>query len=230
VTADSAGVFSTVLGSDLAINISFDGPSWLEVEVDGEVLLPRREMVSAPFAFHAMDADSVGGLPADSYSLATHNHDDRYYMKADLASPGAINDTGNPVDWTKLKNAPGGFADGIDDAGVAGDGYSLDATDGSPTDVVWVDEDGQVGIGTTNPDDPLDVLGYVDATDGLKINGATAFRMDSFNTYLGKDAGWVTGGSDSTFVGGEAGYNNASGYSNTFVGARSGRESVRYFV
>ena len=31
-----------------------------------------------------------------------------------LASPGTINQAGNPVDWTKLKGVPDGFADGID--------------------------------------------------------------------------------------------------------------------
>jgi hypothetical protein len=31
------------------------------------------------------------------------------------------------------------------------DGHSLDASDGSPTDVVFVGADGKVGIGTTNP-------------------------------------------------------------------------------
>ena len=35
--------------------------------------------------------------------------------------------------------------------GGAGDGHSLDAADGSPTDVVFVDNDGNVGIGTTSP-------------------------------------------------------------------------------
>lgn len=35
--------------------------------------------------------------------------------------------------------------------GGAGDGHSLDAADGSPTDAVFVDNDGNVGIGTTNP-------------------------------------------------------------------------------
>ncbi len=35
--------------------------------------------------------------------------------------------------------------------GGAGDGHSLDAADGYPVDVVFVDEDGKVGVGTTNP-------------------------------------------------------------------------------
>jgi hypothetical protein len=36
--ADSAGVLSGLLGADTAIDIIFDGPVWLEVEVGGEIL------------------------------------------------------------------------------------------------------------------------------------------------------------------------------------------------
>ena len=40
----------------------------------------------------------------------------------------------------------------------SGDGHSLDADDGTPTDVLYVDNDGNVGIGTTTP------LGILDLT------------------------------------------------------------------
>ena len=40
-----------------------------------------------------------------------------------------------------------------------GDGHSLDAVDGSPTDAVFVDSDGNVGIGTTSPGALLDIVG-----------------------------------------------------------------------
>ncbi|MGD8628488.1 MAG: hypothetical protein PVH52_05365, partial [bacterium] len=146
VTADSAGVIS-----------------WLEVEVGGEILSPRREMASVPYAFHAMNAvhassaDSLGGVEADSFSVEGHIHDDRYFTESELSDPGTVNDIANPVDWGKLKNVPAGFADGTDDAGGAGDGYSLDAADGDPLDVVYVDNSGQVGVGTTTPERRLHV-------------------------------------------------------------------------
>jgi hypothetical protein len=223
-TTDAAGVFSVVLGSTNPIEISFGGPCWLEIDVGGETLTPRREIVSVPYAYHAMNSDSLGGLACDSYALAghlhddlyvnegqansitgamivdgevtdedisadaaidpskvagtawtsandgagsgldadlldgqhadafapaVHQHDDRYYTETELNSSGSINQAGNPVDWTKLKGVPAGFADGTDNG--AGDGYSLDAADGSPTDVVYVANDGNVGIGLTNP-------------------------------------------------------------------------------
>jgi hypothetical protein len=73
--ADSAGVISAVLGTLTPIAIDFDVPTWPEVEVDGEVLSPRREIVSVAHAFmarsagHASDADSPGGLGAGAYLL-----------------------------------------------------------------------------------------------------------------------------------------------------------------
>ena len=44
------------------------------------------------------------------------------HIKPRLANPGTINDANNPVDWTKLKGVPAGFADGTDDGGTGGGG------------------------------------------------------------------------------------------------------------
>ncbi len=189
VTADAMGVVSVIVGSGSTIGIPFDAPCWLEVEVDGEILSPRRQMVSVPYAFRAMnadnadslggihsgdyivegeigvvtsamiadgsgsglDADMLDGLNEDAFADSGHNHDDRYYRQDELNTVGTINGGANPVDWTKLKNVPAGFADGTDNVGGAGDGHSLDAADGSPVDVVYVDAAGEVGIGTTGP-------------------------------------------------------------------------------
>jgi hypothetical protein len=51
--------------------------------------------------------------------------------------------------------------------GGAADGHSLDAADGSPTDVVFVNNAGNVGIGTSYPDSRLQIL----AQDALKLSG-----------------------------------------------------------
>ena len=39
---------------------------------------------------------------------------------SNLAAPGVINTASNPMDWTKLKEVPSGFADGTDDGGAGG--------------------------------------------------------------------------------------------------------------
>jgi hypothetical protein len=166
-------VISLVLGSLTPINIAFSDSMWLEVQVDGQVLSPRRQMVSVPFAYHAANSDSLGGRSpahyigrdevgvissdmiidgpgsnldadlldghhADAFAVAGHTHDDRYYTEPELNTAGTINQAGNPVDWTKLKGVPAGFADAVDDTG-SGNRYSLDASDGSPKDALYVD-------------------------------------------------------------------------------------------
>jgi hypothetical protein len=84
VTADSAGVISAILGgTDPFPGDLFDGARWLEVEVDGEVLVPRRLMASVPFAFRAdvcdssaksRDADMLGGQSPDAFADSAHSH------------------------------------------------------------------------------------------------------------------------------------------------------------
>jgi hypothetical protein len=171
VSADSAGVFSAILGSITPVDITFDGPVWLEVEVGGEILSPRREIVSVPFALLAEEADSsyhadraedahtVDGFNADAFADTSHEHDDRYYTQDFLNAPGTVNAGANPVDWTKLKGIPSGFADGLDAVGGSGDGHSLDAADGVPVDAVYVDNDGNVGVGTASPSARLHLTG-----------------------------------------------------------------------
>ncbi len=173
VSADSKGVMTAILGRITPIDVGFDGPMWLEVEVNSETLSPRREMVSVPYAFHATDADSLGGMHSDSFSLEGHDHNELYFTESELGDAGTVNDPANPVDWSKLKNIPPGFADGADDVGGAGDGHSLDAADGDPVDVVYVDSEGLVGIGTTSPERRLHVFngsaGSVTSAAGAEI-------------------------------------------------------------
>ena len=90
------GVVSVVLGNVNPIDVDFSSPRWLQVEVDGEILTPRREMVGASYALY-------------------------------------------------------------DESGGTGDGFSLDASDGSPVDALYVDGLGNVGVGTTSPQSDLHV-------------------------------------------------------------------------
>ena len=58
--------------------------------------------------------------------------------------------------------------------GPVPDGHSLDAEDGDPTDVVFVDSTGNVGIGTTEPGEKLSVSGILESTSGgFKFPGGT---------------------------------------------------------
>lgn len=45
-----------------------------------------------------------------------------------FSNPGTINDAANPVDWSRLKNVPAGFADGVDAESTGGSGPATDVT------------------------------------------------------------------------------------------------------
>ena len=89
VTTNSIGVVSVVLGSVNPIDIDFDVPLWLEIEVGGEILSPRREIVGAPYALY----DETGGA-GDGHSLDADDGDpvDVVYVRWN-----GVVTVGNPV-------------------------------------------------------------------------------------------------------------------------------------
>ena len=79
VVTNSIGVVSVVLGTYSPLSLAFEGPLWLQVAVDGEILSPRRELTSAPYALsvgagaagdgHSLDADD--GSPVDAVYVSS---------------------------------------------------------------------------------------------------------------------------------------------------------------
>jgi hypothetical protein len=255
---DATGVVAAILGSVDLIDVEFDGSIWLEVEVAGEILMPRREIVSVPFALragsadeadsaahatsadhattsdtatsathavtadtagvatHATSSDSLAGYAAADFADTAHVHDERYYTQDSLTVPGTLNDTANPVDWSKLKNVPAGFADGTDDGGGGtGDGHSLDSDSGVHTDVVYVDNYANVGVGTTGPQGKLHVYADRDAQAAIVIEnpntGSGSAERISFKDESGSVAGIMTYDPDNvTYPDGMRLFNNRS--------------------
>jgi hypothetical protein len=95
-------------------------------------------------------------------------------------------------------------ADSLAGGGGMGDGHSLDADDGSPLDVVYVNYAGNVGIGTEAPSEKLQVVGTTQ-TDGFKMpTGATpgwVLTSDGAGVGTWQPAGGVTGDGDWTISG-----------------------------
>ncbi|MBM4386809.1 MAG: hypothetical protein FJ088_03660, partial [Deltaproteobacteria bacterium] len=107
-------------------NGSYSNPAWI-MDIDaakvmsGKLDNQRLNMGSG----NGIDADMLDGLHAASFASSAHTHDSlyaalvhdhnaSYYTKNELNQAGTINTQTNPVDWTKLKNVPLDFADGID--------------------------------------------------------------------------------------------------------------------
>jgi uncharacterized protein DUF5907 len=79
---------------------------------------------AAELANAAVTIPKLSFDPTEQAELNAHktsaDHDGRYFTEAELSGVGTINSAGNPVDWTKLKGVPAGFADGTDNTGAGG--------------------------------------------------------------------------------------------------------------
>jgi hypothetical protein len=71
----------------------------------------------------------------------------------------------------RIRSRSGGFVfpDNTIQSTAAGDHHSLDADDGSPTDAVYVNYLGFMGVGTTNPTRPLSVNGSTHLKGNVQI-------------------------------------------------------------
>ena len=85
----------------------------------------------------AADAELLDGMDSYAFAGALHDHDATYYTEMELNTSGG----GGAVHWDNVIEKPA----------MIGDGHSLDAQDGDPIDAVFVDAEGNTGIGTTAP-------------------------------------------------------------------------------
>ncbi len=78
-------------------------------------------------------ADQAVTIPKLAFDPATQAE------LGELAAPGTINQAANPVDFSKLKNVPADFADGVDNTGAAPANNSLGAAEPPATDDQIID-------------------------------------------------------------------------------------------
>ena len=76
VTADSSGHYTALLGSTRPEGLpselfTAEQARWVGVQVSGQAEQARVLLVSAPYAFKAGDAETIGGLPPSAFVLAT---------------------------------------------------------------------------------------------------------------------------------------------------------------
>ncbi|MHC4093182.1 MAG: hypothetical protein ACYSVY_23425, partial [Planctomycetota bacterium] len=112
--------------------------------------------------------------------------------------------TSNPTAKLHVTGTPGvdgiRFPDGTlqttaSTGGGSGDGHSLDAADGNPINVVFVDNAGEVGIGTTSPTAKLHVAG-TPGVDGIKFPDGTLQTTAA----TGGGGGGIGGGGTQNYV------------------------------
>ena len=75
VTADSSGHYTALLGATKTEGLpaelfTTEQAHWVGVQVQGQPEQPRVLLVSAPYAFKAGDAETIGGLPPSAFVLA----------------------------------------------------------------------------------------------------------------------------------------------------------------
>lgn len=209
------GLFNVLLGSVNPIppGIFTGAPCWLQTQVGSEILSPRKEIVSVGYAYCAGRADSanVAGYAHDADMVDGQHASDFLSMANDWGRSGVATDlyegttklTDRYVNEGQANSITSGMiVDGtIQQADLAfspGDGHSLDAADGSPVDALYVDNEGNVGIGTTSPGYPLHVkkaVANIFATSvenespegwGLEVRTAdTSASRSAFEIYTG---------------------------------------------
>lgn len=133
VTPDADGVYATLIGDDPSPAVPaavFNGNNvWLNVNVNGEDLAPRKRVSSVAYALKAGDADTLDGAHSTDLAGATHTHDALDIASGTLAPfliPGNITLTGSAFIYGEAIRA-GTIAQSYIDVAIARDSEILPA-------------------------------------------------------------------------------------------------------
>jgi hypothetical protein len=212
VRVDAAGHYTIQLGSTKADGLPVElfssaQAQWLGVQLQGQAEQPRVMLLSVPYALKAADADTFGGKPPSAY-MQTAGTDGSGSGGGGLAQ--------------RVKND---HPLGLTGSGTTG--YIPLWTNASnlTSSVIYQSSGHEIGIGTSDPLSPLDVLGnssvsIVDATQTSSSGGAAVWG--SITATSGNGTG-VLGATDSPQGRGVGGSNAAT--TGTAVGTFGGSAS-----
>lgn len=122
-----------------------DGNFYLEAKIDGKVVV-QRESISTTRLAWVEGIHPVGDITAAWAGEGLEGGGDEGEVELGIADGG--------VTSAKIED---GTIQQADLAFPLPDGHSLDAADGDPVDALYVDNDGNVGIGTTSPTTALHI-------------------------------------------------------------------------
>lgn len=220
VQADANGRYTVLLGASKPDGLPTDmftseQARWVGIQISGQTEQPRVLLVSAPYALKAGDAETVGGLPASAFVLASPDQSKTDQSKVAQPKAAALAASSpasqNAQDQSPLKNSA------ITGKGTIGYVPMFDST----TDIIdslIFQKSSEIGIGTKTPAATLDVSGSGAVRDTLTlfpkgkdstlaING-TAFNIDQTGnvTFIsGQKFPGTGGGGTVTSVGSGAG-------------------------
>lgn len=145
VQADNHGRYTVMLGAAANHGIPSDAfaageARWIGVQVSGQAEQARVQLVSVPYALKAADAQTLGGLPASAFLLAT---------QSTTAAGGVASTSQMQANAPTAVTTPGGTAQAL----AKFDGV----TDIASSQIF--DTGTNVGIGTSTPSAKLDVKG-----------------------------------------------------------------------
>ena len=148
--------------------------------------------------------DDTVQTTAATGGLWNANGDDTYYDAGNVGigttTPAYALDVHGEARIYNTLHAPGGVRFNYGGTqNIAFDGHSLNAADNNPTDALYLNNNGWVGIGTTDPSCTLDVDGVVRSTLGYRFPDST------FQDTAAIDPPWTTNGNDIYYNAGNVG-------------------------
>ncbi len=237
LTADTTGHYTALLGSTepdgLPAELFASGQArWVGVQVSGQLEQPRVLIVAVPYALKAVDAETIGGLPASAFMLANEE-------------PGKGVNSASAGSARVQKNALPAVNPTVTGKGVV-DYIPMWDTTSDIVDSVIFQKATAIGIGTTAPAATLDVNGKADIRDTLTLfpKGTDSTLAISGTAFKVDQTGQMTFISKQPFTGATVALPNTSsassgvitlggtrflhnyGTGNTFLGAGAGNMAM----
>jgi hypothetical protein len=193
VQPDKSGHYTVMLGSSTSQGVPQDvfvsgEARWLGVQVVGQEEQPRIVLAAVPYSLKAGDAETIGGLPASAFVLASGTSRNTTNVSAVTSSGATPN--GAPT------HPP------VTGKGVVNFIPMWDKTSDIVDSLIF-QKSGQIGVNTTSPAATFDVNGKSDIRDTLTLfpKGTDSTLAISGTTFKIDNTGNVTFTSGQTFPG-----------------------------